>query len=1074
VRRYTPATWLWIGLVTLAAVSVTVRAFQESRVTSTDWLVLGLLAVCAAAAHHFPIRSADGSATFAITNVLLIAGAIILPPGLVGLLPVLALSPQSWLRRHAAGELARWVFNTAQATLAVLAAATLVEWAQGRSPHDPRSLAVGLGAGATFIVVQATLVGIVIALNSGIPLARAATFARPALLGEATKAILAVVVAGLWLADPPLVLVLPLLLLLAHQNTRTAHLAHMAEVDPKTGIHNARHFEHVLEEELAHSRRLKRPLAVLFADLDHFKRVNDRHGHDVGDRVLRSLALLLGEQLRKGDVVARFGGEEFVALLPGTDAEQAMYLAERLRATVADHPFELPGGSTLHCTISIGVAVCPEDGTDAAILLQRADAGMYRAKQTRNAVSRAEDLAPLPARRVADHQPARPATDAAPRLTRALLWAISVAGLLAGAWGLLALTQRSAWEALPPLIALAVLIELLPVPIHVTRYQSLSFSMSTAVILAAVTTEPSVAWLVGLVSALAHAAVGRQWAPLKILCGVGTVVAASNLAGWVYGLIRPRQPGYGPEHLGAEFVPVLVYVMATAGIAVLMVSVSSRQPLRTILRESAAVLPMNVLLGLSGAFLGAICGQLGPFGAAVLAVPVLLMHTTLALYAKRSRAVIRALEHRAQHDSQTDLANDAVLQERLQAALDTSGGSLALLLLDVQRFQDISDTFGQHVRDQLLRQVGQRLRTAVRETDTIARLGGSEFAVMLPTAGSEAAERVASLLRRTLAEPFVLESHALEVSASIGIAVGHPGEATTLLRQAGVALVLAKQGPGAQVMYHPEQDQQHPEELSVITELRRAIERDQLLVHYQPQVSMADDRLVGAEMLVRWRHPQRGLLAPDQLSALAERTGLTRPLTRWVLEAALAQAQAWRAAGLEVPVAVKVPTRALFDPSLPEVLSERLAALALPPDCLRLEVTDNLLTDPEAVIEVLGRLRAVGLRVSVADFGRGRLSLAHLKRLPADELKIDRTFARHLSSNPADAAIVEWTITLGHKLGLVVVADGVDDPATWEVLARSGCDVAQGYQISRSLPAPDFARWAAPYLELPPFGANAA
>jgi EAL domain-containing protein (putative c-di-GMP-specific phosphodiesterase class I) len=224
-------------------------------------------------------------------------------------------------------------------------------------------------------------------------------------------------------------------------------------------------------------------------------------------------------------------------------------------------------------------------------------------------------------------------------------------------------------------------------------------------------------------------------------------------------------------------------------------------------------------------------------------------------------------------------------------------------------------------------------------------------------------------------------------------------------------------------MYRPEQDQHGPERPATITQLRRAIQQDQLVLHYQPQVGLADSRLVGAEALARWRHPERGLLGPGQLTTLAERTGLIGSLTTRVLDATLGQAGVWRAAGLDVPVAINVPARTLFDPTLPELLAERLAAHALPPDRLCLEVSENLFTDPEAAIEVLERLRVLGLRVSVANFGTGRLSLAHLTRLPADELKIDRSLLAH---------------------------------------------------ISRSLPAHEFARWASRWHQVPSGGAIAA
>ncbi|HEX2185053.1 MAG TPA: GGDEF domain-containing protein, partial [Chloroflexota bacterium] len=334
MKQRTPAAQLYVDLIALAAVVVTLLAQLALGDARSDWAAFGFLTFCAAIAHNFPINPAFNNVTYQLTNTFVLAGAMLLSPLQAALLPALALLPDLWRRRRKPGIVSDWLFNAGQTALASLATTAWVGWTGTSQLDTVRDFLALMAAVALFTLVQAALVGLIISLSTGRSLAQAGTFAPAALLGDGLIGAFGILVGGLWLAKPVLLLSMPPLLLVVHRLTRTAHLAALAETDPKTGLHNSRHFERALLEELAHSQRVHRPLALLFADLDHFKQVNDRHGHDAGDLVLRELARLLQGLLRKGDLVARFGGEEFVALLPGTGAPEASYLAERLRAAV--------------------------------------------------------------------------------------------------------------------------------------------------------------------------------------------------------------------------------------------------------------------------------------------------------------------------------------------------------------------------------------------------------------------------------------------------------------------------------------------------------------------------------------------------------------------------------------------------------------------------------------------------------------------------------------------------------------------------------------------------------------------
>jgi diguanylate cyclase (GGDEF)-like protein/PAS domain S-box-containing protein len=425
------------------------------------------------------------------------------------------------------------------------------------------------------------------------------------------------------------------------------------------------------------------------------------------------------------------------------------------------------------------------------------------------------------------------------------------------------------------------------------------------------------------------------------------------------------------------------------------------------------------------------------------------------------------LQYQASHDPLTSLPNRTRIQEELQrlTAADAAepGTPFAVLLLDLDRFKEVNDTFGHVTGDLLLKQVGQRLQTEVRGRDTLARLGGDEFAVLLPGADGAIARSVADRLLRALERPFDVEGSGLEIGGSIGIALypEHGVEPQALMRHVDVAMYAAKAGGLGAALYAPQSDHHSRDRLALLSDLRRAIQLDQLVLHYQPQIDVETGALSAVEALVRWSHPQHGLIPPDVFIPVAEQSRLIQPLSRWVLRAALAQCAAWRENGLDVPVSVNLSAQDLQDPALPETVVAVLANHALPPDRLRIEITETtLMADPRHAREILGRLREYGVQVAIDDFGTGYSSLAYLQRLPLNELKIDRSFVRDMAVDEGARAIVRAVTNLADDLGLRVVAEGVEDGATLEALRALGCDVAQGYYFARPLPAAEIAAWA--------------
>ena len=450
---------------------------------------------------------------------------------------------------------------------------------------------------------------------------------------------------------------------------------------------------------------------------------------------------------------------------------------------------------------------------------------------------------------------------------------------------------------------------------------------------------------------------------------------------------------------------------------------------------------------------------------------VLLAGGLLLLYATLFRIVAvasRRLRHQALHDDLTNLPNRTLLYDRMEAALtaaERSGEPAALLLVDLDRFKEVNDTLGHDTGDRLLEEVAARLQGVVRRGDTLARLGGDEFAVLLrglPDRGMAA--ELAGRLQEAIGRPFMLNGVAAVLDASIGIAhcPEHGTDVHTLVQRADVAMYDAKRSRTSIETYSSERDPYSSERLQLLGELRAAIGNGELVLHYQPKVDVGTQRVLGVEALVRWQHPVHGLLAPTEFVPLAERTGAIGDLTRWVLDNALAQARAWRDAGQDLTMAVNLAAPNIADATLPDAVAALLERHGVPGDRLECEISEHtVMADPRRAMAILERLRGLGVKLSLDDFGTGHSSLSYLKRLPLDEVKIDRSFVMGMTVDDNDAAIVRTTIDLARNLGLDVVAEGVESQEILNDLSALSCDVAQGFFLSRPLPAADLDSWLA-------------
>ena len=617
------------------------------------------------------------------------------------------------------------------------------------------------------------------------------------------------------------------------------------------------------------------------------------------------------------------------------------------------------------------------------------------------------------------------------------------------------------WAVLSLMLVLG---ELRPVRIARGEEGHDEITISSTFAMALVLTGPLVIAVAAQILAVLIDEVVRRRKPVKrILFNASQYTLSLLAARAIYAGLTARPllgigPTVRPADIAAAIVAAGAFFVINHGLVGTAVAIASRQPVWRSLKDDVRfqLSTSGVLLTFAPVVVATVHATLWLLP--LLLLPIAAIHKSAALASDRER--------QAFHDSLTGLPNRVLLQDRTSRLLQDGARAdnmLAVMLLDLDHFKEINDTLGHHVGDLLIGAVGERLLTAVREGDTVARLGGDEFAVLLASMTSlDDAVNVADRLIAAFEEPFTVDQVRLDVRASVGIAVSplHGTDVETLIQRADVALYAAKEQRCRWELYSPESDQHTMERLALLGELRAGIETGQLKVYYQPKSDAQTGVIVGLEALARWDHPTRGIVPPDEFIPLAENTGLITALTFEVLRQALTQLRRWRDDGMAIGVSVNLSVRQLTDLALPRQVGGMLAEFGLPPSVLTLEVTETtIMADPSRTLTVLRLLAELGVCLSIDDFGTGYSSLAYLERLQAHELKIDKSFVMGMSRNSNDAVIVRSTIELGHNLGLRMVAEGVEDTETWHLLRALGCDVVQGYLLSRPLPPDEITRW---------------
>ena len=645
------------------------------------------------------------------------------------------------------------------------------------------------------------------------------------------------------------------------------------------------------------------------------------------------------------------------------------------------------------------------------------------------------------------------------------LAAVSVAGVAT----LVAVmsTSGSAWFAhpRPPVIILAALVvvgEVFPIRLPYGEGEiTTSTTFAYAVLLSAGLAPAIVALAIG--SAITDALRSRSaW---KLAFNVGQYTLALSASALV--LVAFSDVPTGPHHFTASDLPAIlaggaVFFLLNNALAGTASAIAAGDNVLRHLRNDLAdqAWTAAMLLGLAPVVVVAT-----DFSAMLL--PWLLLPMA-AVYRGGQATLFR---HQALHDALTGLPNRELFSDRANEALVDAKRSrepFAVVAIDLDRFKQVNDSLGHHRGDLLLRGVGPRLESAAGVHATVARLGGDEFALILPGAGTDEALVVCERVTRALAEPFMIEGLPLEVGGSMGIACypEHGSEVELLTQRADDALYRAKRNHSHVETWSPGESFEMPDALALAVKLRRALDEGELSVHYQPKVGLQAGEVRGVEALVRWEHPNDGLVGPDRFVPLAERTGLIRRLTDYVIDHAIRDRDEWLEAGIDLCVSVNL-SASVLDRELPRLVRTRLDARGAPASALMLELTEShAMADPQAALEVLEQLAALGVRLSIDDFGTGHSSLAYLQQLPVSELKIDKSFVQGSTLNGGDATIIRSTIDLGHDLGLEVVAEGVEEPAAWDRLASLGCDVAQGFLVARPMPAAEIVGWVLEHSEV--------
>jgi diguanylate cyclase (GGDEF)-like protein len=649
------------------------------------------------------------------------------------------------------------------------------------------------------------------------------------------------------------------------------------------------------------------------------------------------------------------------------------------------------------------------------------------------------------------------------------LTAVTVAGLALLAWalartqpaGLRTLAGSPLWWMLALLVVCGELRPIITPGKSVADAPAVSITFSFAVLI--YWGLPAAAVLQSAATVIAGTAARQAWHrsafnAAQYTLSLGAAAAALAAAGVHATPARPWVPASG--HVAQLALAVAVFFACNIVLVGVAVALHARAP---VVRTIRADLPYQVLVNVALLTVAPLVVVVMHASAAL--VPLFLV-PLIAVYTNAAMSVNRA--HQAAHDELTGLPNRKLLVLRIQQALTEAaaqGRQAGLLLLDLDRFKEVNDTLGHAVGDRVLAVVAHRLEHSVRPGDVVARLGGDEFAVLLPTVRDGAAAReVASRLRAALAEPVRVDAMSLAVDASVGIAL-HPDHAPDLellLQRADVAMYLAKERRSGVETYVAEHDRNSPARLSLIGELRHAMDEGQLELFFQPKVALADARPVGMETLVRWRHPARGMLAPQEFITLAGQSHLMRDLTRHVIGAVLDQASAWWRAGLQVQVGVNVSAGDLLDPALADLIGAGLRRHSIPPSALLLEITERvLMNEPAVAVRCVDRLARMGIALSLGDFGTAYSSLARLKRLPVSEVKIGSSFVGRMPHSPDDQVIVKTLIDLVRALAIRSVAEGVETAAMAAALRDMGCDAAQGWFISGPMDAASATEWLA-------------
>jgi diguanylate cyclase (GGDEF)-like protein len=651
------------------------------------------------------------------------------------------------------------------------------------------------------------------------------------------------------------------------------------------------------------------------------------------------------------------------------------------------------------------------------------------------------------------------ATVRRPRPSEFALYVVCVVALALAA--LTALPWVTEWQVANPalfavLSAFVLAGELLPIPVprrHGNALVTISAAFAFAILLRF---GPGPAALV-YVSSVVIADVIARVSPLKILFNAAqyllAIVAAAGVLLLAHSL--PLGPITGSE-LPIVLLAASAFFITNHVLACVAGALLARLPILGYVREDLAFQAWT-----AGCVLAFAPALLASADASVALVPVCFV-PMLAVYFGGRQAALSS--HRAHHDALTGLPNRSSLSETLQeaiAAAEREDRPVAVMLLDLDDFKSINDTLGHELGDLTLQRVARRLRQAVGDGTVLARIGGDEFAVLID-GFQDRAEAVAGKLLAALDDPLEVDSVALHICASIGIACfpQHGRTAPELIRHADVAMYCAKDSDAAFHTYAEADDEYSIDRLALAAQLRRGIDRGELVVHYQPKVPLQGGATLALEALVRWNHPQLGCIGPDGFIPLAEQTGIIKPLTEVVLEAALAQCKLWRGEGLEVTVSVNVSTRSLLDHDLLTIIGALLARLDLDASALQLEITESrIVADLPRARAALEDLRAMGVMIAIDDFGTGYSSLSQLQQLPVDEIKIDRSFVTRMETDRQDAVLVHSIIDLGRNLGLRVTAEGVETQNVQDVLARLGCDFAQGFHLGRPVVANECERY---------------